>query len=173
LSLSILADGYDKALGIERCYKLEDLLAQAQFLTLHCPLTPDTRHILNARTLALLPRGAYVINTARGPCIDQRALVAALESGQVRYAGLDVAEREPLDDDSLRNHPNVLMTPHSAFYSVEGNRELRRKGAEEARRVLLGEPVRNPVNLHCLIEPRCVLPPRQSPTDGVLGGRLP
>jgi C-terminal binding protein len=148
-------DGYDKALGIERSYQLDGLLAQAQFLSLHCPLTAETRHILNARTLALLPRGAYVVNTARGPCIDQHALLGALDSGQVAYAGLDVVEREPLDDDALRHHANVLLTPHSAFYSVEGDRELRRKGAEEARRVLVGEPVRNPVNRHCLIEPRC------------------
>jgi phosphoglycerate dehydrogenase-like enzyme len=166
-------DGYDKALGIERCFRLEELLAQSRFLSLHCPLTGETRHILNARTLALLPQGAYVINTARGPCIDQHALLAALDSGQVRYAGLDVVEREPLDDDALRHHPNVLLTPHTAFYSVEGDRELRRKGAEEARRVLGEEPVRNPVNRHCLIEPRCALAPRQSPTENVLGGRLP
>jgi phosphoglycerate dehydrogenase-like enzyme len=166
-------DGHDKALGIERCYRLEELLAQARFLSLHCPLTGETRHILNARTLALLPKGAYVINTARGPCIDQHALVAALDSGQVGYAGLDVVEREPLDDDALRHHPNVLLTPHSAFYSLEGDRELRRKGAEEARRVLREEPVRNPVNRHCLIEPRCALAPRQSPAEDVLGGRLP
>jgi C-terminal binding protein len=148
-------DGYDKALGIERSYQLDGLLAQAQFLSLHCPLTADTRHIVNARTLALLPQGAYVVNTARGPCIDQHALLAALDNGQVAYAGLDVVEREPLDDDALRHHPNVLLTPHSAFYSVEGDRELRRKGAEEARRALVGEAVRNPVNRHCLIEPRC------------------
>jgi phosphoglycerate dehydrogenase-like enzyme len=168
-----LPDGYDKALGIERCYRLEELLPQAQFLSLHCPLTPETRHIVNARTMALLPKGAYVINTARGPCIDQHALLAALASGQVAYAGLDVVEREPLDDDALRQHPNVLLTPHSAFYSVEGDRELRRKGAEEARRALLGEPVRNPVNLHCLIEPRCAIASRATPPEEVLGGRMP
>ncbi len=147
-------DGYDKALGVERCYKLEELLPQAEFISLHCPLTKDTRHFLNARTLALLPRGAYVINTARGPCLDLAALYDALQSEQVSYAALDVLEREPLDDDRIRNHPRVLLTPHSAYYSVEGFREMRSKGAEEARRLVLGEPVRNPVNLQWLTASR-------------------
>ena len=68
-----LPDGVDKALGIERVYSLEELLPQAEFLSLHCPLDPSTRHLLNPRTLALLPRGAYVVNTARGPVIDGKA----------------------------------------------------------------------------------------------------
>jgi phosphoglycerate dehydrogenase-like enzyme len=151
-------DGLDKALGIERCYQLEELLPQAEFLSLHCPLTRETRHILNAHTLGLLPRGAYVINTARGPCIDLDALVNALDSGQVAAAGLDVFEREPLDNERLRHHPGVVLTPHAAFYSVEGYAEMRTKGSLEGRRILLGEPVRNPVNLHCLVNPRCVIP---------------
>jgi phosphoglycerate dehydrogenase-like enzyme len=151
-------DGLEKALGIERCQHLEELLPQAQFLSLHCPLTAETRHIVNTDTLARLPRGAYVINTARGPCVDQRALVAALDSGHITAAGLDVVEREPLDDDALRHHPRVLLTPHSAFYSVEGDRERRTKGAEEARRTLCDEQVRNPVNLYCLVSPRCAVP---------------
>ena len=67
-------------------------------------------------------------------------------SGHLAAAGLDVVEREPLDNERLRNHPNVLFTPHTAFYSVEGYTELRTKTAEEVRRILLGEPPRNPVN---------------------------
>src|SRR5207248_2994503 len=63
-------DGIEKALGVERCVRLEDLLGQAQFLSLHCPLTRETHHVLNADTLRRLPDGAYVVNTARGPCID-------------------------------------------------------------------------------------------------------
>ncbi len=143
-------DGVEKALGVERCHRLEDLLQQAEFVSLHCPLTADTRHILNARTLALLPRGAYVINTARGPCVDADGLLQALDSGQVSYAALDVVETEPLGDERLRNHPRLVLTPHTAFYSVEGHQEMRSKGTEEARRILTGEAVRNPVNLHLL-----------------------
>jgi phosphoglycerate dehydrogenase-like enzyme len=151
-------DGLDKALGIERVNRLDDLWPQAEFLSLHCPLTRETHHIINAATLARLPAGAYVLNTARGPCVDAPALCDALDSGHIGYAALDVFEREPLDDEHLRAHPRVLLTPHTAFYSVEGFREMRSKGAEEARRLVLGEPVRNPVNLHCLSKPRAVLP---------------
>ena len=88
-------------------------------------LSRETRHILNAKTLALLPRGAYVVNTARGGCIDLNALYDALESGHIAYAGLDVVEREPLDDERIRKHPRVILTPHTAFYSVEGFDEMR------------------------------------------------
>jgi D-3-phosphoglycerate dehydrogenase len=152
-------DGIEKALGVERCHRLDDLLPRCEFVSLHCPLTKETRHLLNARTLALLPRGAYVINTARGPCVDLVALADALDAGHVQAAALDVVEREPLDDERIRQHPRVVLTPHVAFYSVEGFNEMRSKGAEEARRLLLGEPVRNAVNRHCLVKPRAVLSP--------------
>lgn len=142
--------GVEKALGVERAYKLEELLPQAEIISLHCPRTAETQHLLNATTLAMLPRGAYVVNTARGGCIDLAALHDALESGQVSYAGLDVVESEPLADERIRRHPRVVLTPHTAFYSVEAFNEMRVKGAQEARRVILGEPVRNPVNLHLL-----------------------
>ncbi len=151
-------DGLDKALGIERCYRLEELLPQSEFLSIPCPLNRETRHIINDQTLSLLPRGAYLVNTARGPCVDPAALLRALDSGQVAAAGLDVFENEPLDNEALRCHPRVLLTPHAAFYSVESYQEMRTKGAQEARRILQDEPVRNPVNLHCLVNPRCVLP---------------
>lgn len=151
-------DGLEKALAVERCYNLEELLPQCHFVSLHCPLTTETRHILNAQTLALLPRGAYVVNTARGGCVDLKALREALESGHVSHAALDVVEREPLDDEALRRHPRVLLTPHIAFYSVEGFNEMRTKGAIEARRIIQGEPVRNPVNLDLLTNPRAAVP---------------
>ena len=155
--------GLEKALGVERCYHLDELLPQAQFLSLHTPLTRETRHLLNDRTLSRLPKGAYVINTARGPCIDSEALLVALESGQVAYAALDVVEREPLDDTRLRKHPRVLLTPHAAYYSVEGAHEMRTKAAQEVLRALTGETVRNPVNLHCLACPRCAVPTPMPP----------
>jgi phosphoglycerate dehydrogenase-like enzyme len=155
-------DGLEKALGIERVHRLDDLWSQAEFLSLHCPLTNETHHLLGAATLSRLPAGAYVINTARGPCVDIPALCDALDAGHIAFAALDVVEREPLDEERLRQHPRVLLTPHSAFYSVEGFRDMRRKGAEEVRRLVLGEPVRNPVNLHCLSNPRAVLQPSLS-----------
>jgi D-3-phosphoglycerate dehydrogenase len=151
-------DGVEKALGIERVHRLDELWPRSEFLSLHCPLTRETHHLINAATIARLPAGAYLINTARGPCVEVPALCDALDAGHLAYAALDVVEREPLDDERLRQHPRVLLTPHTAFYSVEGFREMRSKGAEEIRRLILGEPVRNPVNLHCLSNPRAVLP---------------
>lgn len=138
--------GVDKALGVRRADSLGELLEQSQFVSIHCYLSEETRNMINAAAFARMPRGAILVNTARGPIVDQDALVAALETGQLAGAGLDVVEREPLDDERLRSRANVLMTPHSAFYSDEGYIELRRKAAEEVRRVLLGEKPLNPVN---------------------------
>jgi C-terminal binding protein len=156
--------GYEKGLGIERCHHLEELLPQSNFVSLHCPLTPETRHILSAERLALLPQGAYVVNTARGPCIDLDALIALLDSGHIAYAALDVVDREPLDDERIRHHPRILLTPHTAYYSVEGAVEMRTKAAMEVRRALIGEPVLSPVNLHVLSTPRCVVPGPKAPS---------
>lgn len=149
-----LPEGHDKALGIRRVWELADLMKQSHFVSAHCYLDPRSTHLINAEALALMPRGGIVINTARGPVIDQEALIAALESGHLAGAGLDVCEREPLDDDRLRNHPDVVLTPHSAFYSVEGFIELRRKTAEEVLRILRGERPRNLVNRDHLRQPR-------------------
>jgi phosphoglycerate dehydrogenase-like enzyme len=150
-----LPDGYDKALGIRRARSLGELMEQSHYVSLHCYLSPETRHMIDADALGRMPRGGIVINTARGPVIDQEALVAALTSGHLGGAGLDVCEREPLDDDRLRNHPSVVLTPHSAFYSAEGFIELRRKAAEEVARILRNEPPRNLVN-----RPQLVARPR-------------
>jgi C-terminal binding protein len=141
-----LRQGIDKALGIRRVYRLEELLEQSHFVSLHCYLDETNRHLLSAHTIASMRPGAVLINTARGPLVDERALLEALDSGHLAAAGLDVVECEPLDNQRLRQHPNILLTPHTAFYSVEGYAELRTKTAEEVRRILLGEPPRNPVN---------------------------
>jgi phosphoglycerate dehydrogenase-like enzyme len=137
--------GQDKALGIRRVFRLETLLEQSHFVSLHCYLDRSTHHLINAAALARMRPGAFLINTARGPVVDQEALLEALDSGRLAGAGIDVVEREPLDDERLRQHPRVILTPHSAFYSVEGFDELRTKAAAEARGILLGEPPCNPV----------------------------
>jgi phosphoglycerate dehydrogenase-like enzyme len=150
--------GTDKALGIRRADTLEELLEQSPFVSIHCYLDETTYHLIDAETLARMPRGGILINTARGPVVDQEALLAALDSGTLLGAGLDVVEREPLDDDRLRQHPRVILTPHSAFYSIEGFIELRRKAAEEIRRLLLGQPPRCLVNRDHLVTPRVPIP---------------
>jgi phosphoglycerate dehydrogenase-like enzyme len=149
--------GYEKAIAVERAWSLDDLLPQCQFVTLHCPLTEETRYILNQARLNQLPRGAYVVNTARGGLIDEQALLNALDTGQIAWAALDVVEREPLDNVRLRDHPQVLITPHCAFYSVEAAPEMRTKGAEEALRLLRRVPPRCAVNRPYVKNPRALL----------------
>ncbi len=151
-----LRQGMDKALGIRRVYCLEELLEQSHFVSLHCYL-PTGRLAISmnaAGRIARMRPGAFLINTARGPLVDEAALLGALDSGQIAAAGLDVVESEPLENDRLRLHPHALFTPHTAFYSVEGYTELRTKTAEEVRRILLGEPPRNPVNVIASTAPR-------------------
>jgi D-3-phosphoglycerate dehydrogenase/C-terminal binding protein len=149
-------DGYDKALGIRRVEELDELLAQAFVLSLHCPLTDETSHMIDSQAMAKIPAGSYLINTARGAVVDTSAIPAAIESGQLAGAGIDVLEHEPPAEDDLLiaawrdiNHPayhRVLINPHSAFYCEEGLMEMRIKGAEACRRALCGQPVRNVVN---------------------------
>jgi C-terminal binding protein len=149
--------GLDKALGLRRAMTLEALLAESHFVSLHCDLRPSSRHLIDAPALAALRPGAILINTARGPVVDQPALLDALDSGHLHAAGLDVFEQEPLADERLRNHPRVLLSPHSAFYSREGFVELRTKAAQEVARVLDGQPPMNLVNGAMLESPRLVV----------------
>ncbi len=142
--------GYEKAIGVERAWSLEELLPQCQFLSLHCPLTDETRGMLGAAELSKLPRGAYLINTARGVVVNESALLDALDRGQLAAAALDVLDREPPDDDRLHRHPRLLITPHCAFYSVASAPEMRTKAAEEAQRLIRGESPRCPVNCEFL-----------------------
>jgi D-3-phosphoglycerate dehydrogenase len=99
--------------GVVMTSSLAELLAGSDVLSVHCPLTPGTRHLVDAAALALLPQGAFVINTARGGIVDEAALAAALDSGHLGGAALDVFEGEPPSaDHPLRDHPKVLATPH-------------------------------------------------------------
>jgi D-3-phosphoglycerate dehydrogenase len=126
---------------------LDTLFAQCDLVSLHAPLNAHTRHLVNARRLALMPRGAILVNTARGALVDLDALHAAMAAGQLLGAGLDVFDPEPPDP----SHPlfaldNVIVTNHVGWYSEESMRELQRKAAEEAARVLRGERPRHWVN---------------------------
>lgn len=149
-------DGYDKALGVRRVEQFDDLLRQSYMLSVHCPLTDETRHMVDAAAIAALPRGAFLVNTARGAIVDTAAIPGAIASGQLTGAALDVLPIEPpTDDDALvaawrdPQHPchhRVLINPHAAFYSEQGLLDMRTKGAEACRRAILGLPVRNVVN---------------------------
>ena len=100
------------ALGAERCASLDELLAASDVVTLHCPATPDTRHLIDAPALARMRPGAVLVNTARGDVVDEAALAAALASGHLGAAGLDVYEREPRVEPALLRFANVVLLPH-------------------------------------------------------------
>lgn len=151
-----LRDGVEKALGVRRVDTLEALLRQSHVLSLHCPLTAQTRGLIGAAELALLPAGAIIVNTARGGVVDTAAVVAALADGHLMGAGIDVLEQEPPAEDSPvlqawrdPDHPahdRLLLNPHTAFYCEQGSEEFRIKGSLEVLRALQGLPLRNRVN---------------------------
>ncbi|AMV21372.1 C-terminal binding protein [Planctomyces sp. SH-PL14] len=151
-----VVDGTDKALGVRRCETLEELLRQSDVVSVHTPRTAETQHILNDKTIAQMKPGSYLVNTARGGCVDAHAVLRAVEANHLRGAGLDVLEIEPppADDPLIRawrdpSHPahdRIIINPHSAFYSEQGLDDMRIKGSENCRRVLLGQPPRNVVN---------------------------
>ena len=135
-----------KAAGVEGV-DLDTLLKTSDYVSVHAPLLPATRGMLNAAAFSKMKKGAYVVNTARGPLIDEPALVAALDSGQVGGAGLDVVAAEPLAKDSpLLGRDNVIISPHTAFYSIEALNELQTKCATDVARVLSGEKAVYPIS---------------------------
>jgi D-3-phosphoglycerate dehydrogenase len=139
-------DDWD-GLDVEPVASVRSLVAESDYISLHAPLTDETRHVIDADALAAARRQPILINTARGGLVDLDAVLAALESGQLSGAALDVTEPEPLPDDHpLRDRPDVILTPHVAFHSVEASDELQRRATEEVLRVLRGEPPQNPVN---------------------------
>jgi D-3-phosphoglycerate dehydrogenase / 2-oxoglutarate reductase len=136
-----------KSLNVE-LLPLDRLLGDSDIVSLHTPLLPETTHVINDRTLARMKRGAIVVNTARGPVCDGAAVLRALDSGQLGCAALDVFEHEPLPADSpLRNHPRLIATDHTAWYSEESQIELQQRAAREVVRACTGglpEAIANP-----------------------------
>jgi len=133
-------------LGIEMT-DLETLLKSADFISIHAPLTFETRGMIGERELRMMKRKAYIINTARGPIIQEKALYKALKEGWIAGAGLDVYEKEPPDPDNpLFKLENVILTPHIAYYTEEAIRRLEMSAVEEAIRILQGQLPKNLVN---------------------------
>ncbi len=130
---------------------LDTIFCESDFISLHLPLTDETKHIVNAKTLAQMKPTACIVNTARGGLVDEAALLAAVRAGQIRGAGLDVLSAEPPPKDNpvlaaLLQEERVLITPHFAWYSEEAMIDMRAKGADEVVRILSGQPPRSPVN---------------------------
>jgi D-3-phosphoglycerate dehydrogenase len=125
----------------------DDLLARSDFISVHAPLLPATRGLINAAAFAKMKDGAFLINTARGPLVDETALIAALDAKKLGGAALDVMTAEPPAEDSpLFHRDNVILTPHTAFYSVEALEELQIKCASDVARVLSGEKAIYPIS---------------------------
>jgi phosphoglycerate dehydrogenase-like enzyme len=141
-----LPAGYEKAIGVSREHSLAALLPRADVLSLHVPLTSETRHLINSAELRSMQPSAYLINTARGPVIRYEALETALRLKWIAGAALDVLEHEPAGLEITSRFPNCLVTPHSAFYSRESVLEMRRSSAELVRDSLLHGAFRNVVN---------------------------
>jgi D-3-phosphoglycerate dehydrogenase len=113
----------------------------------HAPWSPQTRGLMNGAAFDKMKKGAMLINSARGPLIDETALVAALDAGSLGGAGLDVVATEPLAKDSpLLGRDNVILSPHTAYYSVESLAELQTKCASDIARILSGEKAIYPIS---------------------------
>jgi len=123
------------------------LLRMSDYVSVHSPLVPETRNLFNAEAFRQMKGTAYLVNTARGPIVDEGALAAALDAGQIAGAALDVMAQEPPPPDSpLFGRANVIITPHTSFYSEESLVELQTKAAQEVAAVLTGGTPKNPVN---------------------------
>ena len=138
--------GTRKAVGLEQVGSLDELLKISDTVSIHCPLSAETRGMIGAREIGLLRRGAFLVNTARGDIVQKAAVFAALRSGHLAGAGLDVVENEPLRTAEEAATPNLICTCHAAFCSPEGMIEMRTTSARIARAAVLGQPVWNRVN---------------------------
>jgi D-3-phosphoglycerate dehydrogenase len=146
-------DDIFQLLGVERCYDLDDILPRADFLSLHVPLTDETFHMIGKRELRLMKPTAVLINTCRGKVVAEGDLLAALRSGGLSAAGLDVLETEPpAADNPLLSCVNAIVTPHAAWYSQQSTERLKEQGMEEVIRVLNGHRPRYAVNPEALFD---------------------
>lgn len=138
----IAADPYVQDLpGAHRLVSAEELFATADVLSVHCPLTPQTAGMVNADSIGSMRAGSYLVNTSRGPVVVLADVLAALATGHLAGAALDVFDREPPDAANLAGIPNLICTPHMAFLSAEAMRESQRKAATQVLRALRGEAV--------------------------------
>jgi D-3-phosphoglycerate dehydrogenase len=144
--------------GVEAVAELADLLARADYISIHAPLTDETRGLIDETALRQMKPNAVLINTSRGAIIDESALVRALTEGWIAGAGLDVLVQEPPPaDHPLLALPNVIVTPHAAFYSEASIAELQRKAAQNVVDVLQGKRPAHIVNPQVLQQSNCRL----------------
>jgi lactate dehydrogenase-like 2-hydroxyacid dehydrogenase len=133
------------ALGAEPRDTVEQVLAESDFVSLHCPATPETRHLMNAERLGRMKPGAYLINSARGDVVDEAALAQALQRGTIAGAGLDVFEREPQVAPELLGMENVVLLPHLGSATEETRVAMGLRALENLRLFFSGAPLRDRV----------------------------
>jgi lactate dehydrogenase-like 2-hydroxyacid dehydrogenase len=133
------------SLGAEPRATLEQVLGEADVVSLHCPALPETRHLMNAQRFGQMKRSGILINTARGDVVDEAALVAALQKGQIAAAGLDVYEREPSVTPDLLKMENVVLLPHLGSATLETREAMGRRALENIRLFVSGAPLRDRV----------------------------
>jgi lactate dehydrogenase-like 2-hydroxyacid dehydrogenase len=134
-----------RALGAEPRDSIEALLAESDFVSLHCPATPETRHLIDSKRLGQMQRHAFLINTARGDVVDEAALVAALQAGTIAGAGLDVYEKEPQVTPELLSLDNVVLLPHLGSATMETRVAMGMRAIENLTLYFAGQPVRDRV----------------------------
>jgi glyoxylate reductase len=141
------AEGFEMTVLATRATPLDELLARSDFISLHCPLTPTTRHLIDARALALMKPSAILINTARGAVVDQPALAAALQAGTIAGAALDVTDPEPPPaDDPLLAAPNLIVLPHLGSATYPARVQMTELAVANLLAGLAGRPMPNPVS---------------------------
>lgn len=137
----------DAPTGITLTDSVGAAVAEADFVSLHAPLTDDTHHLIDEHALAAMQRQPILVNTSRGPLVDLEATTRALDEGRLGYLAVDVTEEEPLGaSHPLREHPQAIVTPHMSFYSAEAQDELQRRTVGEVLAVFAGRSPQNPVN---------------------------
>ncbi|MDP3785164.1 MAG: D-glycerate dehydrogenase [bacterium] len=130
---------FEQEFGAKFCPTVEEVLKEADFVSVHVPLLPATRHLINAERLALMKKTAYLVNTSRGPVIDEKALAQALKTGVIKGAAIDVFENEPLIEPELMKLENVILTPHIASATEETRAKMAELAAENIIAVLSGK----------------------------------
>ncbi|XP_028574392.2 C-terminal-binding protein 2-like isoform X2 [Podarcis muralis] len=151
-----LPHGVERSLGLQRMSTLQDLLMHSDCITLHCSLNEHNHHLINDFAIKQMRQGCFLVNTARGGLVEERALAQALKEGRIRGAALDVHESEPFSfaNGPLKDAPNVICTPHTAWYSEQASIESREDAAKEIRRAITGvipDHLRNCVNKEYLL----------------------
>jgi len=135
-----LEDEIFKINKVKRAKEIDEIFTSADVISLNLPLTEETKYIINKDSIEKMKNNVFIINTARGPLVNENDLIKALKSGKIAGAGIDVFEEEPIQPDNpLCKLENVVLTPHAAYYSVESLPELQKKSIEEVIRVLNGE----------------------------------